>query len=334
MTKHDLIVCGGTFDLLHKGHKAFLKNILDQSEKVILGLTSNLYVQSFKNGFFISDFKNRKENLEQYLDSIGSKDRISIVPIDNAYGPLLTSDNNFQAIAATPETQKTAEEINSKRKSVGLSELEIIVIPFVMAEDGKPISSSRIRNGEINRDGRLYVKNTWLNRNLFLPDNLRSKLQKPFGEIYSDVSQNIIGSKTIAIGDITVQKFIHSASSRQDTEPFLSIVDFQVQRQKQFDKIEDLGFKNNEEIVKVNNPAGAITFELFNAIQNAFKTKENKIVLVDGEEDLAFLPVMLIAPLNYQVYYGQPNQGLVQVKVTEENKEKIYQLLSRFEIAS
>jgi len=52
---------------------------------------------------------------------------------------------------------------------------------------------------------------------------------------------------------------------------------------------------------------------------------------VDGEEDLAVLPVLLIAPLGFSIFYGQPNEGLVQVQVTEENKEQAYQFVNSFD---
>ena len=34
MTKFNFVVCGGTFDLFHAGHKSFIEDALTQSEKV------------------------------------------------------------------------------------------------------------------------------------------------------------------------------------------------------------------------------------------------------------------------------------------------------------
>ena len=44
-------------------------------------------------------------------------------------------------------------KLNKNRKLRNLEELEIITIPLILAEDGKKISSTRIRNSEIDVDG-------------------------------------------------------------------------------------------------------------------------------------------------------------------------------------
>jgi len=324
MTKYKLLVCGGTFDLFHKGHKTFIRQVLDISDKVILGLTSDLYVQSFKNGNKIESFEVRKNTVEQFLDSINAKARVEIVAINNAYEPYMESSIRYRAIAVTPQTKHSALDINAKRKENAVPELEIIVIPMELGEDGREISSTRIRNGEINRDGNLYVKPKWLAGKLVLPKSLRPELHKPFGEVLNDIPKGLDGERIVTIGDITTQKF-----NQNNVGQFLSIVDFFVHRQVKFHQLSELGF-GNQGFLKVENPRGIITPELFTSIRNVFKTKQEKIILVEGEEDLAVLPVLLIAPLGYSVFYGQPQEGLVRVEVTEENKEKAYVLVNKF----
>lgn len=328
MEKFNLVACGGTFDLFHAGHKAFIEQVLSQSEKVILGITNDLYVKSFKDGNNIESFEFRRNAVQDFLNSIGAKDRVEISAIDNFYGPLLTSDFNVQAVAVTSQTASMAAKINQKRKENNLSELEVIVLPLQTAEDGKVISATRIRNGEINRKGRLYLNPKWQNKILILPENLRSALQHPWEKVLDEVSEEIDGPKTVAIGDITVQKF-----NEKNVNQFLSIVDFLVQRQVRFHAFSELGL-TEENVLKVKNPHGTIMPELFQSIAETFKAGYKKTILVEGEEDLAVLPVLLIAPLGFSVFYGQPNQGLVQVDVTEENKEKAYQIVSEFETSA
>ncbi|MEM2935638.1 MAG: hypothetical protein QW231_00480 [Candidatus Bathyarchaeia archaeon] len=53
------------------------------------------------------------------------------------------------------ETESRAHEINEKRKARGLPPLAIIVIEMVPAENHVSISTTRIRYGEIDREGRL-----------------------------------------------------------------------------------------------------------------------------------------------------------------------------------
>ena len=54
-------------------------------------------------------------------------------------------------------------------------------------------------------------------------------------------------------------------------------------------------------------------------------------IMVNGEEDLLVLPVCVYAPENSVVMYGQPNQGLVIVKVTPEIRNKAQKLLDLME---
>lgn len=320
MIKYQLLVCGGTFDLLHKGHKVFLKKVFDSSDKVLLGITSNLYTQSFKNNSQIEDFEIRKKAIEHFLESISVLDRVKITSIDNAYEPYLETSTDYQAIAVTPQTRQAALDINSKRKQNGISQLDILVVSMELTEDGKFISSTSIRNGEINRDGRPYLNPKWENKTLFLPENLRSQLQKPWGEVLNEIPQNINGLKTVVVGDATAQKF-----NEKKVNQFLSIIDFLIHREIKFHQLSELGF-NNQNVQKINNPRGAITSELVQAVKKAFNKKTQTVILIAGEDDLAVLPVLLIAPLGFSIFYGQPNEGLVRVNVTEENKEKAYRL--------
>jgi cytidyltransferase-like protein len=327
MAKYQLIA-SGTFDHLHKGHKSFLEKSFEISDEVIVCITSARYVKSFRDARKIEDFEIRKKNVARFLESIGKINKAIIIPIDDMYGPLLTNRFNPQGIAVTPENKERAEKINKKRVEIGFPELEIKLVQMSLAEDGNIISATRIRNGEINRDGRLYLNPKWKNKKLNLPENLRLSLQQPWGEIVGDVPEDVDGSKTITIGDIVTQTFNHKKIGQ-----FLSIIDFVVQRQIKFHDLSELCFTHRN-IEKTRNPHGTITPELFEAVGKAFKTKDEKIILVEGEEDLAVLPVLLVAPLGFSIFYGQPNVGMVQVLVTEENKEKAYRIISQFKIFS
>jgi cytidyltransferase-like protein len=325
MGKFNLVVCGGTFDLFHAGHKTFINDVLNQAEKVLVGITSDMYVQSLKNNLGIEDFEIRKQAVQQYLKSINVSNRVQIVEINSAYEPYLETATDYQAIVVTEQTKQAAIAINAKRQQNGVPPLEIVISPMKKAEDGGLISSTRIRNGEINRDGKLYLSPKWKNKNLILPENLRSVLQKPWGEVLNEIPQNIDGSKTIIVGDATAQKF-----NEKKIGQFVSIVDFLIKREIKFHQLSEMGF-NGEKALKINNPHGIITPELFQAVQSAFNSKQRTVILIDGEDDLAVLPALLIAPLGFNIFYGQPTEGLVQILVTEENKEKAYHLVQNFD---
>lgn len=319
------IVCGGTFDLLHIGHMNFLQQVSKNAEKVIIGLTSDLYTSKYKIDVF-EKFEIRQKNLKSFLVEKKLLETTEIVSIDDVYGPLLDKDFIADAIAVTEQTRDGALQINTKRAEIGLPQLEILTYQMDLAEDGTLISSTRIRNGEIDRRGKLYINPNWIGKTFKLPEDLRAELHKPFGKMINGFPKNLNPQRLITIGDITTQKFILNK-----VEPFISVIDFVVERHHKFDKISDLGFDQGLNIIQIDNPAGQITSELFNAISNSLKANKNEIILVNGEEDLAVLPVLLSSPLGFVIYYGQPKVGLVEITVTEEIKERGYQLLSKFD---
>jgi len=98
-------------------------------------------------------FEERKKTIEQYLLKKKCIDRATIKPIKDKYGPSIKDE--FDAIVISPETKPAAEEINDKRRRNMKKPLKIVQIPFVLANDGTPISSSRIRKKEIDENGRI-----------------------------------------------------------------------------------------------------------------------------------------------------------------------------------
>jgi len=150
MKKIKKVVVGGTFDVLHKGHKALLKKAVSLGE-VIIGLTSNTMARRRKKRK-VRDFKLRKKELEDFIKK-EFKVKPKIVKIKNKFGFTLEKDFNY--IVVSPETYKTAVKINKKRQKRNKKPIKIVKIKFILAEDGKPISATRILKGEIDREGKL-----------------------------------------------------------------------------------------------------------------------------------------------------------------------------------
>ena len=150
-------VCvGGTFNILHSGHKLLINKAFETAGtegSVFIGLTSRELTKNKRN---VKSLEERKKTLERYLSKRGFLDRAVIKPITDKYGPSI--DEEFDTIIVSPGTIKTAEEINYKRRKKGKKPLKIIQIPFVLAEDGVPISSSRIKNKEIDANGKILKR--------------------------------------------------------------------------------------------------------------------------------------------------------------------------------
>ena len=145
---------GGTFDILHLGHKALLQRALEVGDIVLIGLTTDARASKKRNKTQINPYNIRLANLQNLLKSMKSLDKFQIVPLENDWGPSVI-DNDFEAIIVSDETKSTAQKINKIRSANGKTELEIVVVPMIGAQDGNRISSSRIRNKEINSEGKL-----------------------------------------------------------------------------------------------------------------------------------------------------------------------------------
>jgi len=144
------VVLGGTFEVLHKGHKALLKKAFSLG-RVSVGLTSDAMVKKMKNRT-AEKFILRKKELAKLIKE-NFKAKPVIKKIEDRFG--FAVKENFDYIVVSPETYNTAVLINKTRKDKNKKLIEIVEVGFVLAEDGRPISSTRILNGEIDKIGKL-----------------------------------------------------------------------------------------------------------------------------------------------------------------------------------
>lgn len=154
MKKYRKVALGGTFDQLHRGHKALLTRAFEVGEKVIIGLSSDEFVAKMGKPHVTANFEDRKKELSSYLTESGLIDRTEIVPLRDRYG-LTIKGRGLEALVVSRETAKTASSINVAREEAGLPPLEIVAVDMVPAENNSPISTTRIRSGEIDRNGHM-----------------------------------------------------------------------------------------------------------------------------------------------------------------------------------
>ncbi len=162
-------ILGGTFTPIHNGHRALLHEAFQTASHdgqgdghVVVGLTAPELAKRSRNdpehAAQFDRFEERRATLETALDRVSDAYTASyeVVRIEESHGPA-ASRGDLHALVVSPEAkaQRRAHELNRERVDRGLRPLEVHTPPFVTAEDGSRISSTRIRNGEIDEHGQL-----------------------------------------------------------------------------------------------------------------------------------------------------------------------------------
>ena len=153
--KFKIVGVGGTFDELHKGHRALLTKAFGVGERVMIGVSSDEFVKRMGKPHATASYSQRVKELKNLLYHSGLLRRAEIMSIDDPAGGVLLSKGPIEALVVSKETELTAAKINERRKEIGLAPLEIVVISMVPSENHSAISTTRIRKGEIDREGRL-----------------------------------------------------------------------------------------------------------------------------------------------------------------------------------
>jgi len=163
-------------------------------------------------------------------------------------------------------------------------------------------------------------------KDLVLPSKDRQLFKDPIGiELYdSDLESFDAQTTLITVGDVVSLTF-----RKHGITPFLSIYDGRTERREM---TEFARLVENEPKDEVVNPAGTITRELVGCIRRRMEGSGG-LILVDGEEDLALMPVILEAPIGTNIVYGWPGKCMMLVTTDESIRTKIEELLFKMEEA-
>ncbi len=155
-----------------------------------------------------------------------------------------------------------------------------------------------------------------LDKDILVSEKFRSIFsKKPDVIIRKETQILLLSSKTlITVGDVVTETVL-----RFGIVPKLSIVDLKTKRkipqsiqQDKFDKI-----------IRVKNPPGTITKELWCSVEDAFKSNGNILIIVEGEEDLASLPAIYFSPKGSIILYGIPDEGIAVIESGDSIKTEI-----------
>ena len=145
------IATGGTFDILHDGHRALLDAAFaGDPESVLIGMTTDRFARETRSA--VNPYAVRERNLVRHLRS-GGRRSFALEPIDDAFGPA-DDRADLDVLVVSAERAPVGQALNEARVAKGLRPLEVRVVPMVLAQDGLPGQARRIRAGTIDRHGR------------------------------------------------------------------------------------------------------------------------------------------------------------------------------------
>lgn len=148
-----------------------------------------------------------------------------------------------------------------------------------------------------------------------LNDELAKKLKSPLGLLIRNDSNKIFNvlseikgcSLLVSVGDATLD-FLLSIN----VVPDVQIIDMKEKRSPR------IAVKPAHKIeYRVTNPRGCISEESVKVFNKALTSDKPVRILVEGEDDLLALVAIIFSPDGSCILYGQPDEGLVIVKVDE-----------------
>jgi GTP-dependent dephospho-CoA kinase len=157
---------------------------------------------------------------------------------------------------------------------------------------------------------------------LILPEEHRRLFKEPFGVLYrsiDDVVPLVMGKDVYTVGDVVTHNL-----QKKGITPTVAIVDGYTMRSP-CNRMPAI----HGECIQVKNPAGTITDELICALEHAVRNPPSTVI-VDGEEDLAVIPLILTAHDGAIVLYGQPHKGVVLRTVDSEARKTAQLFLAHF----
>jgi hypothetical protein len=333
---HEVGLIGGTFDRFHAGHLSLIEAGLSECSSIEAWLTAD-HLALLKDPW-VNPWDTRTLEMKEALGDDAGRVRFHV--LEDNYGPA-PAHTDATAIICTDETRDVCVEINRLREEAGLPPLHIIVSDHSMAWDGEPISSSRIRAGEIDREGRPWIPRAIRDGKAVMTPQVEAELKEPFGRLFrgpedepsvamTHVLEHIESgfAPVIAVGDVTVRT-LQDLGRPAD----IALIDGLTKREP-WEGADGIDASLYDRTLSCSSPAGCLTPSLLRACEEAIEfwkdSGHTSLIDIDGEEDLAPLVLHPLAPLNAVVLYGQPGKGVVVRRCGEDAKQRCRRLLSEF----
>ena len=152
--RYKLVALGGTFDVLHAGHRHLLSEAFKLGDTVLIGVTGDRLVATLHKKHQVRAFSTRVRDLRMFLKTRHWSSRARVSMLREAYGPAARR-KKLEALIVSKGTLASGRRLNRLRRRNHLRPLDLHVVDSLRAADGKPISTTRVRNREIDLQGRL-----------------------------------------------------------------------------------------------------------------------------------------------------------------------------------
>ena len=307
---------GGTFDHLHVGHESFLRFALERSEKIILGLVDGVLLEKKVYRSALQSYEERKRALETFFRHEGRKNDVTMIPLFDICG-VATKLPTLKALFITTRTLAGAQVVDEGRKQKHLSPFVTECFNMIPDQHGGFLSSTRIRLGQIARDGFVYL--SLFAEDQHLSSTMRAELQKAWGSVLKDKPSTSPDAPVVLFGDITTKHFL------EHKRPFsFAYIDGNSRQSKKITHDPSVTTETG-----LTNPAGSISRPVVQHItEQGTQNNQTKEFLIYGEEDMLVTPAVLCLPLGTHVIYGDPRRHCMRdIVVTEKIKGTLRKLL-------
>src|SRR5438093_7522304 len=138
---YKFVALGGTFDVLHAGHRQLLSEAFRLGDMVLIGVTTDKFVANLDKKHEVRSFSSRVRELNRYLKTRRQSSRARVTALHEAYGPAARR-KKLEALIISKGTLASGRRLNQLRKQNGLKPLDLRVVTLLKAADGKPISTT------------------------------------------------------------------------------------------------------------------------------------------------------------------------------------------------
>jgi cytidyltransferase-like protein len=142
---------GGTFEILHRGHRTLLARAFQECDEVLIGLTTDEFANTSRKRR-VRPYAQREREIRAFIDDVFEGRRYTVVPISDELGPAATQAD-IDSLVVSVDSYRNGKRVNEARAGNGLPPLRIVRIPHVLADDGTRISSTKVLSGVCDPDG-------------------------------------------------------------------------------------------------------------------------------------------------------------------------------------